>query len=294
MKVTVSGLINIETNVSVKEFPIQYFPIDYPFFGVDTSVGGVGYNVAKALTVLGDEVSFFSLTGADVCADTIRNQLYADGIDSSNVKNILKATPQSVVLYDKSGKREIYCDLKDIQETSYEADDAMLKETDVFALCNINFNRTLLKKVKAMGKLIATDVHVLSNVNDEYNRDFIENADIIFMSDEGVIGREKEFIKELAASSTASVIVMGRGGNGLTYYDRKNDLVKDLPAFKAPSVVNTVGAGDALFSSFLHFYVNGGELEESLTKAQMFAGLKIGVSGAAKGFVSEDKVNALF
>ena len=52
MKILVSGLLNIETTVAVKEFPINYYPIDYPFFGVNSGVGGVGYNIAKALFVL--------------------------------------------------------------------------------------------------------------------------------------------------------------------------------------------------------------------------------------------------
>ncbi len=32
-KILVSGLVNTETTVKIKEFPIPYFPIDYPFFG---------------------------------------------------------------------------------------------------------------------------------------------------------------------------------------------------------------------------------------------------------------------
>ena len=40
-KILVSGLINTETTVKIKEFPIEYFPIDYPFFGVNTRVSGV-------------------------------------------------------------------------------------------------------------------------------------------------------------------------------------------------------------------------------------------------------------
>ena len=53
-KILVSGLINTETTVKIKEFPIEYFPIDYPFFGVNTRVSGVAYNIAKALSTLGD------------------------------------------------------------------------------------------------------------------------------------------------------------------------------------------------------------------------------------------------
>ena len=32
MNVLVSGLVNVETSVKVRKFPIEYYPIDYPFF----------------------------------------------------------------------------------------------------------------------------------------------------------------------------------------------------------------------------------------------------------------------
>ena len=48
MKLFVSGLLNVETTVAVRDFPISYYPIDYPFFGIQSHVSGVGYNIAKA------------------------------------------------------------------------------------------------------------------------------------------------------------------------------------------------------------------------------------------------------
>ena len=40
--VLVSGLINIETTLRVDAFPIPYFPVRYPFFGVSSTVSGIG------------------------------------------------------------------------------------------------------------------------------------------------------------------------------------------------------------------------------------------------------------
>lgn len=48
MKILVSGLLNTETTTAVRGFPINYYPIDYPFFGVNTAVSGVAINLAKA------------------------------------------------------------------------------------------------------------------------------------------------------------------------------------------------------------------------------------------------------
>ncbi len=53
--ILVSGLINIETTVRVDRFPIPYFPVRYPFFGVRSTVSGVGLNVSKALKNLEEE-----------------------------------------------------------------------------------------------------------------------------------------------------------------------------------------------------------------------------------------------
>lgn len=71
MKIFVSGLLNIETTVAVRGFPIDYYPIDYPFFGIRSAVSGVGYNVAKALATLGDDVNLVSFLGDDAEAQRI-------------------------------------------------------------------------------------------------------------------------------------------------------------------------------------------------------------------------------
>lgn len=47
--VLVAGLINIETTVQVEGFPVEYTPVRYPFFGVKTTVSGVGLNVSNVM-----------------------------------------------------------------------------------------------------------------------------------------------------------------------------------------------------------------------------------------------------
>ena len=186
MNILVSGLLNTETTTAVRGFPIEYYPIDYAFFGVNTAVSGVAFNLAKALTTLGDRVRLTSMTGRDFAASYVRNALGELGIGTQYVLPKLQQTPSSVVLYDPAGKRQIYCDLKDIQDQAYEFDAAVLDGIDLVAACNINFNRPLLHLAKKAGKIIATDVHVLSDIHDGYNREFMEHADILFLSDESV------------------------------------------------------------------------------------------------------------
>ena len=292
MNILVSGLLNTETTTAVRGFPIEYYPIDYAFFGVNTAVSGVAFNLAKALTTLGDTVRLTSMTGRDFAAAYIRDALRELGITEEYVQPKLGQTPSSVVLYDPEGKRQIYCDLKDIQETAYDFDRSMLEGIDLVVACNINFNRPLLSLARQSGKIIATDVHVLSDIHDEYNREFMEQADILFLSDEAVGDGYRGFLLQLAQAYPCRIIVMGRGPKGAAMYLRETGQIMEMPACSVGTVVNTVGAGDALFSSFLHFYAKGMAPIDALGRAQIFVAHKITANGAAQGFVTEQTVEA--
>ena len=292
-KILMSGLINTETTVKVKRFPIEYFPIDYPFFGVNTRVSGVAYNLAKAFRSLGDEVDLVTMTGNDFSAEYVNNKMEEIGVSTEHVKRTLKETPNSVVLYDEEGKRQIYCDLKDVQEATYQFDKQLYENADIVVACNTNFNRELLKKAKMAGKIIATDVHVLSDVHDEYNRDFMQYADLLFLSDENINTDYREFLMDIENNYQNEIIVLGMGAKGALMYVKDEQKFYELEAVSNLKVVNTVGAGDALFSSFLHYYAKGISPLECLKKAQLFAAYKIGFDGASNGFASEEIMEQL-
>lgn len=292
MKLLVSGLLNIETTVAVRGFPINYYPIDYPFFGVNAAVSGVGYNIAKALCTLGDEVRLHSFIGSDDEGDRVMTQLQRDGIGTDGIRCTLKATPTSAVLYDPDGRRQIYCDLKDIQEQALDPNAVNFDDCALTAICNINFNRALIKAAKAKGAVTATDVHVLSDIEDDYNRDFMENADILFLSDENLPCPAEQFIRRLRDRYHNRVIVIGMGGKGAMLLDAATEKVTHLSACRNVSVVNTVGAGDALFAAFLHFTAKGFAPADALKRAEVFAAVKIGYNGASKGFCTDAEVEA--
>ena len=106
--------------------------------------------------------------------------------------------------------------------------------------------------------------------------------------------RGAEQALHLARLYGCTVIVLGRGSQGAAIYLRQTGEIYELPAVHTGPVVNTAGAGDALFSAFVHYYAGGVPPLEALARAQVFASVKIGVSGAAKGFVDETTVEALY
>lgn len=298
-RIVVSGLVNVETTLNIGQFPVEYSPIEYKFFGLKSNVAGVAYNVVKALVILNDDVELLSMVGKDGESKVVLGGIKNAGIKDGYILPKLNETPTSLILFDTEGKRKIYCDLKDIQETEYPMENAeeAVKAADLVVACNCNFNRPLLKMAKELGKVIATDVHVLADLNDDYNREFMQYADIVFMSDELIVSDNKnpwDFMKAMYAMYAPKVIVLGRGSKGALMYLGEKDEFVELAAVKTDEVVNTVGAGDALFSAFVHFYAKGMAVEECLKRAQIFASLKIAYNGASLGFANEDEIEGWY
>ncbi|OGN82476.1 MAG: sugar kinase [Chloroflexi bacterium GWB2_54_36] len=287
--ILVSGLINIETTLRIAEFPLAYNPVHYPFNGIESSVSGVGYNLAKALTRLGNPVEFLSLIGRnDYAADLVRAALVQDGIPDSFVLSQVDQTAQSVILFDPSGKRQIHVDLKDIQEQFFPPKlfEAAAQKCDILALCNINFSRAMLKPARASGKLVATDVHAIGSLDDAYNQDFMAAAHILFMSHENLPLPPEEWARAVQARFSSDIVVIGLGAEGCLLAVRRDGFIGRIPAVYTGPVVNTIGAGDALFSAFLHAYRNHHDPYRALRSAVVFASYKIGAVSAADGFLS--------
>jgi ribokinase len=294
-KILVSGLINIETTLKVDSFPLTYEPVRYPFFGINSTVSGVGFNIAKALTILGEEVLFLSLIGEDLAARQVRNSLARDGIDDALVVSAMPATAQSVIIYDKAGKRQIHTDLKDIQDRIYPAHlfDEALCQSSLAILCNINYNRPLLARAREAGVPIASDVHTIAAINDDYNTDFMAAAEILFLSDEALPCSPEEFARRLQDRYGTAVIVVGLGADGALLAVRGDNFMERVPAVQTRPIVNTIGAGDSLFSSFLHAFSKDGNPYGAIRKAVVFASYKIGEAGAAEGFLNAEELEAL-
>jgi ribokinase len=295
-KIVVAGLVNVETTVRIDSFPIEYTPINFPFFGVQSQASGVGLNIGKALTTLGDEVKLLSMIGNDPSGVIVKNQLEDCGINTSYIMQNLSSTPQSVVLYDNGGKRQIYCDLKEIQDCSYEEDvfRKVIEDASIVCLCNINFSRNLLKIAKDNNKLIATDVQVLGDIYDPYNADYMRFANILFLSNENIKEPVDDFVKSIIKEYDNDIIVVGLGSKGALLYVKKDNSMSYFKAVKTREVVNTIGAGDSLFSSFIHYYSKNRDPYEAIKKAIVFASYKIGVASAADGFVTEEELEKIY
>lgn len=291
-KTIVAGLVNIETSLGVENFPLDYKPITFNFFGTKSIISGVAYNIQSAMDSLDNPSTLVSLIGKDLNSSLIEADMNNHSWDRSFISQSLNETPVSVVLFDNDGKRRIFCDLKDIQDTLITGIDMdkLFENCDTAVVCNINFARPLLKEAKSRHIPVATDVHVLSDINDEYNKEFMEYAQVLFLSDENVKGDCKEFLLNIEEKYNNDIIVMGLGSKGAMMYSKKDSAIYNIDAVFTRPVINTVGAGDALFSAFVHYYNKKFDAIECLKRAVVFASYKIGESGAAVGFCNENTV----
>lgn len=284
--ILVSGLVNLETTVRVDGFPIPYFPVRYPFFGVRSTVSGVGLNVSAALTTLGHEVRLLSMVGDDAPGRLARAALRSRGVDDRTVLAQAAETAQSAILYDGEGRRQIHVDLKDVQEQVYPVElfHEVAAGCRLAVLCNINFSRPLLALARQHGMTVATDVHAIADLGDPYNADFMRAADILFMSHERLPAPPEAWAAAVQARYHNTIAVIGLGAEG-ALLAVKGETPVHVPAVFTRPVVNTIGAGDALFSAFLHGYIKTGDPYLALRKAVVFASYKIGAAGAAEGFL---------
>jgi acarbose 7IV-phosphotransferase len=293
--ITIVGNINLETTVRVAGFPLPYQPTTFAPFGVSSAVSGVGYNLARALTTLGDQVTLASLIGADAAASLVRTALAADGIADAFVRSDAAATPQSVLLYDGSGARAVHTDLKDVLERTYPPArfTEALADAELAVLTNIAYSTPLIALAQARSVPIATDLHTLTDLDDAYHAPFLRSAHILFVSGERISVPPAAWAEALLAASLAEVVVIGLGAQGAYLAVRSSGLRRRLPAVSIRPVVQSGGAGDALFACFLHGYLRTRDPLRALRAATVFAAHKLGASNSGDGFLSHEALEAL-
>jgi ribokinase len=286
-QIYVSGMLNFEADLKVGNFPLHYYPIDYPFFDIDTSIGGSGYNISMALRNFNNDVTISGFVGKDRIGKLIIEDLKNKGFSTHHVHTDINDTPTNIVLFDNFGRRQVHCDLKNAQDLrlDWKKEKAAISKADLLVLTNINFNRPLLAEAKKLGKKIATDVQIITDVEDAFNKDFMEAADILFLTNDGLSCNYEDFLVEIYNRYHNEIIVLGEGTKGAMILDAKKRIIYHIDAVYTRPRLNTFGSGDALFSAFVNYYLKGWDSLKCLKYATAFASWKIGERGSSKGFL---------
>ncbi len=291
-KFVVAGVTQLETIIHVDQIPIGYAPVTS---GVDTifsSVGGDAYNESLALKWLGDEVTFMSVVGRNMDMERLNPPDRNVTISTQYVIPQMNDTPTEVILFDRERRQQIFEDRKDLRETNYDMSMAapLIAESDMVVLANANFCRPFVQAAKQQKKKIAVNIRSNRTDFEKFNEDFLKGANILYFSDDVLEKDPYEFIKYVADTYGTEIIILGQGANGLILYDRNADITVHYNSVKTNEVVNTAGAGNALFSCFLHYYQENGDSVAAIKNALLFASYKIGYIGTSKGFMTTEQL----
>ncbi|MBO6112916.1 MAG: carbohydrate kinase family protein [Lachnospiraceae bacterium] len=291
-KFVVAGIIQIETIVKVDHIPIQYSPVTSVPDTIFTSAGGDAFNESLAFSWLGDKVELLSVVGRNQDMSIFNPNDREVTLNTDYILPIIDNTPTQVVLYDKDRKEQIFEDIKGLREAEYRMSmvPPMVAACDMVVLSNANFCRPFIQSAKEFDKKIAVNIHTYLPEKEKYNVDFLENASILYFSDDTIKGDPFDFVRGIADKYNTDIIILGQGSKGLILFDRHKDINVHYDTVKTNEVVNTTGAGNALFACFLHYYQETGDSQLAIKNAMLFASYKIGYMGTSNGFMTVEQL----
>lgn len=257
MRVVVIGIANQQTSVAVDSFPVEYVPRREVNGAIRHTVGGVGFNVARVLSALGNMVALASPLGEDYPAAMIDAEAYRYNISTHLCHRELKKTPRSVVIHDAEGRRMVNSDLTDGATFIFPLDALRpdVARANLVILANLPLTRQLVTPLRTDAALYAVDLHDVRSPLNPADSEFLQ-ADFINMSNEHVRGREAEVLLELRAASAARLLSMTAGADGAYVLTREMDEPVHVPT-SCVNAVSTVGAGEVYWAVLLHHHVKG-------------------------------------
>lgn len=292
-KFMVVGFVQFETIVKVDTLPVPYKQYTRDVDLINTDIGGAGYNEAIALCWLGNDVDFMSMVGKGMSREQYEMRLQREGIDLNfdYVLPRLEDMPTSVVLY-ANGKKQIFEDLKDIRtvEYDYQLYEQQIQDKDMVLISSCNFCKPVIELAKKYNKPLAVNVRSMRREKEVQKEEFLKAADILYISDDDLDREPYECIKECREKYDPDIIIVGIGRKGVILYTKEDNSILEYMPVKTNEIVNTMGAGHALFSCFLHFYVKTRDAKEAIKNALLFASYKIGFVGTSNGFMTEEQI----
>lgn len=291
-KFLVAGIVQRETIVKVEKIPIAYETVTSSPFTIHMSVGGDAYNEALALKWLGNSVDFMTMIGRYESPGLLNPKDSEVKLYTDYVLPVLAETPTAVVFCDDTRRHQIFEDVKDERENIFDVKlfESRVNAANMVLLANANFCRSLIPIAKKAGKPIAVNIRNYRDETVSFNEEFLEAADILYLSDDNLNCDPYDFVKGIVDRHHTGTVVLGQGNKGVLLYSREEEIFAHFNTVKTNTIVNTVGAGNALFSCFLHYLCKTGRSVEAIKNALLFASYKIGFIGTSNGFMTEEQI----
>lgn len=292
-KYIIAGITQRETIIKVDKLPLGFAAHNESHDSIHFSAGGDAFNISLALKWLGDEVKFMTVVGENQDLSIFNPHQREVTLDTDYVLQVMKETPIEVMFYDNKRRKQVFEDLKDIRDAEYDMSllTPEIGDSDMFVLSNANFCRPFIELAKEHKKKLAVKIHNFKREKEKFNVDFLENANILYFSDNSIDEDPFEFVQSIADTYGTDVIILGEDEGGCILYDRYRKIKVHYDPVKSTKIVNTAGAGNAFFACFLHYFMKTEDPKMAVHKALLFASHKIGYLGTSNGFMTEEQLD---
>lgn len=286
--VVVVGNVGVDTMVTLPGGDVD-LELEAAFTRNVDGLGHAGGYASRGYAALGLATAFIGHVGDDFCGRFVREVLEGDGIDTRALLLDPTGTARSVNLMARDGRRKAFYDGK--AHMTLEPDLALCREVLRGArLAHFNiphWARRLLPLARELGVPVACDLQDVPGPDDPYRRDFVEAADILFLSGAN-LPDPAAWMAEVLARRPGITLVCGLGARGAALGTREG--IRMVPPVDLPwPVVDTNGAGDSLAVGFLTAHVlEGLPPEAALRRGQIAARHCCTLQGTSDGLLTRE------
>lgn len=289
VRTIVIGAINWDINLFVKSFPRP---------GEETVVkritrvpGGKAGNVAVATArLLGrNQSAILGAVGTDTVASEQVRIFQEEGVVTSGLKlSQGEESGQAYIIIDESGENIIHSYRgANSSATPQDLDDPtrqeLISQASIITIMDPPFETSveLARTAKRLGKIVAWDPSVMSELGMKRVQGLLKNVDYIAANEAEVANLTgtkipREAARKLTRANPALKVIAKVGAKGcMLYHDRQKIVCKgiDLKSHGL-KVASTVGCGDAFLGAFVAALSEGRSDREALEWGNCAAGLK--------------------
>jgi acarbose 7IV-phosphotransferase len=221
---------------------------------VQDVVAHAGGYAARGYAALGYRTAVLGHVGADRHGSWVRETLAGDGVLLDGCVTSGR-TAHSVNVVDAAGLRRNFYDprLTGVEPPDASRTQHLLERSRIAHVSIPDWARRVLQPARERGVTLVVDVQDAPGPEDEYRRDFVAAADLLFVSGSSLADPEG-YARWAISAGPARLVVVGLGADGCLLVPRQGATRTFPPALLPadpttglePPVVDTNGAGDSL------------------------------------------------
>lgn len=281
--VVVIGDINIDLLLYTESHPLQGQVVQAE--RIETHFGGVGGNIAVALSRLGRDVALIGSVGRETWGDQALRNLEEEGVNVELITRQDRNTGVWTVLVDASGERTMVGDRgANVYHGWINSTEDWIPDSRALHVSGYTFlekgqarlSKTALRIAKDAGATTVADLDRFA----ERGRDEVISSigglvDYLIMNEEearlalGALSTRRlvEFRKDVKASA----LVVKKGSEGCLVCT--DETTERIESFRI-NAIDTTGAGDAFDAGFIHAILKGVPVKDSCLMGNALAAYK--------------------